>query len=104
MNKIKALLVAGTFGLMAALPQTAAAGSEAKIFRYESTENYCPAGLQPVSISGTICCGVPNQNMSYQQAKAHPVAKKRVQRKVVQRTVYRSRVDCPIGTKGCTFD
>ncbi len=22
--------------------------------------NYCPAGLQPVSVGGVICCGTPN--------------------------------------------
>lgn len=27
---------------------------------YPTKNNYCPAGLQPVTIGGEICCGVPN--------------------------------------------
>jgi len=102
MLKINGLLTAATFGLMAALPQTAAAG-EAKIYPYQTSVNYCPAGLQPVTISGVICCGVPNQHVSYQSMKAHPVAQKKVHRKVHHAT-YSARAHCPVGTKGCTYD
>ena len=41
MLKINGLLIAATFGLMAALPQTAAAG-EVKIYPYHTSVNYCP--------------------------------------------------------------
>lgn len=69
-----------------------------KVYAYHSQHNFCPAGLQPVTIDGTICCGTPNQGISYQQALAHPV-KKRIRhvRKVRQSS-------CPVGTKGCTFN
>ncbi|WP_299045461.1 hypothetical protein [uncultured Tateyamaria sp.] len=68
-----------------------------KIYAYHSQHNFCPAGLQPVTMDGTICCGRPNQGISYQQALAHSVAKKRHVRRVKQSS-------CPVGTKGCTFD
>ncbi len=70
-----------------------------RVYAYKSHANYCPAGLQPVTISGVICCGTPNQKMSYQQMLAHPAGKKRQ-----VRHVRRARANCEIGTKGCTFD
>ncbi|OWU85099.1 hypothetical protein ATO6_08615 [Oceanicola sp. 22II-s10i] len=39
--------------------------------------NYCPAGLQPIVIGGVICCGVPNQTVSYEYMKQHPVQTRR---------------------------
>lgn len=101
MLKFNGMLMAAALGLITVLPQTAAAG-EAKVYPYATSENYCPAGHQPVTINGVICCGTPNQHISYQSAMAHPVAKKKVH-KVTHRT-YRARSNCPIGTKGCTFD
>ncbi len=68
-----------------------------RIYAFQSHENYCPEGLQPVSISGTICCGTPNQEITYQQVMAHAAAKKR-------HSARSSRANCPVGTKGCTFD
>ena len=67
-----------------------------KVYAYPSKENYCPAGLQPVTISGVICCGTPNQTMTYQQVMAHPVVKKK-------RHVHKVRhvENCPEGVKGC---
>lgn len=32
---------------------------------YSSGANYCPAGLQPVTLGGVICCGVPNTSEAY---------------------------------------
>lgn len=69
-----------------------------KIYPHHSQHNFCPAGLQPVTISGVICCGTPNQSMSYQQALSHPVKKK--VRKV--HYVRRATQSCPVGTKGCS--
>ena len=89
---VKVITAAAVFGLIgtgAALAQDAP-----KIYAFHSKHNYCPAGLQPVTMDGTICCGQPNQSISYQQALAHAAAKKRR----VQ------RASCPVGTKECTFD
>lgn len=70
-----------------------------RVYPVSGVENYCPEGLQPVSISGVICCGTPNQQMSYQHAlmTGHP-------KRARTHRVRSSRASCPIGTKGCTFD
>lgn len=92
---VTASLSALIFGAGVAVAEGTSAGP--KIFPYKTSENYCPAGLQPVTISGVICCGVPNTKMSYQHALAHGTKKKRVHRAS-------SRADCPVGEKGCTFN
>lgn len=81
--------------ILATLAAPAMAQS-AKVYAYESQANYCPAGLQPVTISGVICCGQPNQAQSYQQALRHPVTK--VRHQTYSAT---SQLNCPEGTKGC---
>lgn len=81
--------------LLAALPAHA---MDAKIYPYHARANYCPAGLQPVQIDGVICCGTPNQSISYSQAMAHPVARKKVVRASARKLV------CPIGEKGCFYE
>ena len=68
---------------------------DAKIYPYASKHNFCPAGLQPVTIAGAICCGTPNQSHSYQSMMQHPVSHKRTPR------VSATRYDCPPGVKGC---
>ena len=96
--RIKTVLTAG-FGLMmmGAIPAMA---MDAKIYPYHG-KNFCPAGLQPVTISGVICCGVPNQEISYKHALATPAPRK----KVVRHTHYKPKQSsCPVGTKGCTYD
>ncbi len=101
MNKFNGLVIAAALGMLSVLPQVASA--ETKIYPYKTSENYCPTGFQPVSINGVICCGKPNQNMSYQSAMAHPVSKKKVHKvRHTQRKTYQSH--CEVGTKGCTFD
>lgn len=85
-------------GLMLTTLMPGQAAAEAKIYPYAASANYCPAGLQPITISGVICCGTPNQHMSYQQALAHPV-KKRHKARYVHRS---ARPSCQPGTKGCT--
>ncbi|WP_299282653.1 hypothetical protein [uncultured Tateyamaria sp.] len=92
---ITAAAVLTVMGTVSALAQQTAGP---KIYAYHSSHNFCPAGLQPVTMDGTICCGKPNQGISYQQALAHPVAKKRHVHRV------RKQSSCPVGTKGCTFD
>lgn len=93
-HTLTAAAVLSTLGAGAVLAQEA---TGPRIYAYH-TANYCPTGLQPVTINGTTCCGVPNQTMSYKHALAHPVAKKRHVHRVAKRS------SCPVGTKGCTFD
>jgi hypothetical protein len=88
-------------GLMMATLVPAQVSAEAKIYPYHGA-NFCPAGLQPVSVGGVICCGSPNQHISYRQALAHPVKKHRHARK--HRPVYSAKAHCPAGTKGCSHD
>jgi len=108
MYKFNGLAIIAAVGLMGSLPQ--AAQAEVKIYPYASSQNYCPAGLQPVSINGVICCGTPNTHTSYQSAMSHPAVHKKPRRVThkVQRTVRHkprpARAHCAIGTKGCTFD
>lgn len=63
---------------------------ETPIYAYNGSTNYCPAGFQPISISGVICCGQPNQAQSYQSMFTQASSSPR-----------RSRVVCPVGEKGC---
>ncbi len=85
-------------GLMLTTLMPAQVAAEAKIYPYHGA-NYCPAGYQPIVISGVICCGQPNQHMSYQQVMAHPVAKKK--HRVKKHHVRSARPSCQPGTKGC---
>lgn len=59
-----------------------AAGAEvhpAPVWAFNPThENFCPAGLQPVTLDGTICCGTPNRSASYVEVKRHPVVRRHV--------------------------
>ena len=72
-----------------------------RVYAYESGANYCPTGLQPVSLNGVICCGQPNQEKSYQQVKAHPVRKKIHHYSHKPQRSARAHLDCPVGVKGC---
>jgi len=94
---IAAAAAVTAFGAVSAMAQ---GHTGPKIYSYHSSHNFCPAGLQPVTMDGTICCGRPNQSISYQQALAHPVAKK----KRIKRVRHVRRSNCPVGTKGCTYD
>ncbi|CUH67669.1 hypothetical protein TG4357_03140 [Thalassovita gelatinovora] len=77
--------------LAALLP--AAAQAEPRIYAYDSPANYCPQGLQPIQINGVICCGTPNQPVSYQSM---------MRENSTRRSTYRaSRAICPEGQKGC---
>ena len=93
----KVMTAAAAFVVLGAGVALAQGQGGPKIYAYHSQHNFCPAGLQPVTMDGTICCGRPNQGISYQQALAHAAAKKRHVRRVKQSS-------CPVGTKGCTFD
>ena len=106
MSKFNTLALVAALGLISAAPQ--AVQAEVKIYPYATSENYCPAGLRPVSINGVICCGKPNTHTSYQSVMSHPVAKKK-HHKAVHKThrtprKHRAKAQCQVGTKGCTFD
>jgi hypothetical protein len=70
------------------------------VYPVHTKSNYCPAGLQPVTISGSISCGAPNTAVTYRQMMTHPQTV-RVQKK--RSAYHRSAVpSCAVGTKGCT--
>jgi hypothetical protein len=95
--RLPTALIVGA-SMMGAVLLPAQASAEAKVYPYASKANYCPAGLQPVTISGVICCGTPNQHMSYQQVKAQPVQKRH---KAHYHTPRRATYSCLPGEKGC---
>ncbi len=66
------------------------------VFAYATSQNNCPAGLQPIVLGGVICCGTPNQSISYQAAMAHPVQRARTRH--VRRV---ADPYCPESMKGC---
>lgn len=84
-------------GLALAVLATPGFAEGPRVYAYESGANYCPTGLQPVSLNGVIYCGQPNQAQSYQQVMVHPVRKKIHQ----TRRSARAHLDCPAGAKGC---
>ena len=76
-------------------------GQPGKVYPVPSKSNFCPNGLQPVTISGVISCGSPNQAMTYQQMLSHPKAVRVKRRSTV--TYHRSaRPSCAVGAKGCS--
>jgi len=88
-------------GLMAATLAPTMGAAEAKIYPYHGA-NYCPAGLQPVTISGVICCGTPNQHHTYSQVMANPTHKKKRHKPHRIHRPYSAKAHCPAGTKGCS--
>ncbi len=87
-------------GLALAVLATPGLAEGPRVYAYQSGANYCPTGLQPVSLNGVICCGQPNQAQSYQQVMAHPVRKKIRHHRATQVSA-RAHLDCPVGAKGC---
>ncbi|MGH1355546.1 MAG: hypothetical protein ACRBBS_10760 [Thalassovita sp.] len=92
MTKLHKAMLASVLAIGAATPALA---NGPAIYPYASKANYCPGGLQPISINGVICCGTPNQSMTYQQATSAPVT-----RRYSRPAPVRSAV-CPEGQKGC---
>ncbi|SDI51189.1 hypothetical protein [Lutimaribacter saemankumensis] len=92
--KFKSVFTAIAITLAAAVPASA---TEAKTYPYHAKENHCPSGLQPIVMAGVICCGTPNQPMTYSQMQAHPAG----YRKTVERSG--RRMVCPAGEKGCFY-
>jgi len=99
--RVATALIAGA-GLFLAVSAPGNVSAQTKIYAYPSGANYCPAGLQPITISGVICCGTPNQTMTYGQVKAHPAP--RPQRKRVVAPRRSARAHCLVGAKGCSYD
>jgi len=70
------------------------ADREAVVYPYATAHNYCPEGLQPVTVTGVISCGRPTADVpSYQHVKMHGS-----RRHVARR---HKSSECPIGEKGC---
>jgi hypothetical protein len=92
------LAVGAALALFSTAPALA---GEANVYRYQakSSENYCPSGLQPVTVDGSFGCGVPNHAQTYQQAMRHP-AQRGTQHHNVQR--YSALPNCLEGSKGCS--
>ncbi|MEM7520509.1 MAG: hypothetical protein AAF307_05675 [Pseudomonadota bacterium] len=77
---------------------------ETMIYPHHSKQNFCPAGLQPVTISGVISCGNPNKAVSYQQMLRHPKpARVHKPARAKKKTYHRSaHPTCTPGLKGCS--
>lgn len=58
------------------------------IHPYPASANYCPTGLQPVTIGGVVCCGTPTTSETYYNRAG-----------TSKRRAYSS--SCPAGVKGC---
>lgn len=86
------------FTAIIALTLPLSAQAEPRVYPYDGIANYCPAGQQPVTMNGVICCGVPNQSVSYQSVMRHGGSSKRA---VPVSTAKSSDVVCPEGQKGC---
>ncbi len=84
-----------TMGLCVAVMSTSTTqAGEVMIYPYVTSENYCPANLQPVAVMGEISCGQPNTHVTYQQMMRHQQRGKTKRRSNAQ-------TYCPVGTKGC---
>ena len=94
MTKLLKPILASVLVVGAAVPALA---NGPAIYPYATTANYCPGGLQPISINGVICCGTPNQSMTYQQATSAPVVRTYSRPAPVRDDV------CPEGQKGCNY-
>lgn len=56
---------------------------------YPASANYCPQGLQPITMGGVICCGTPTTSETYYNRAG---GKKR----------HSHTMSCPPGQKGCS--
>lgn len=84
-------------------PRTVVVGKSAPspVYSYRAGANYCPAGLEPVSIAGEVSCGTPNQPRTYQQMLAHPKPAPTRHRSARPKSYYQSSA-CGVGMKGCS--
>ena len=77
---------------LAAALIAAPALADPKVYVVENNENYCLAGLQPITMNGVISCGQPNQPQTYQQVKRHSLTR---------HDTHRAARTCAEGEKGC---
>lgn len=68
--------------------------SDMLIYAYPG-ENNCPAGLQPITVGGVVCCGSPNTTGTYYNRASAP--KKRVYQS------HAPRAYAPAGQKGVIY-
>ncbi|MEQ8897345.1 MAG: hypothetical protein RID23_09645 [Roseovarius sp.] len=87
--RISLSLTAAALAALTALPAMA---DGPRLYAVPTTANYCPAGLQPITINGAICCGQPNTNVTWNEMKRQPV---------YRAASYTRSYDCPVGSKGC---
>ena len=85
--RISATLAAAALATLTALPALA---DGMRVYPVPTSVNYCPPGLQPITLNGVICCGQPNTNVTWYDMKRHPVRK-----------TYTRSYNCPEGEKGC---
>jgi hypothetical protein len=83
--------------LLAAVIAAPAAAEGPRIYAYDAGANYCPSGLQPITMNGVICCGKPNQSQSYQHVMRHPVQKSHAE----SGRHSHAADTCAEGVKGC---
>ncbi len=81
---------------VAVVPKTS---TPTKVYPVPSKSNFCPQGLQPVTISGVISCGSPTTTVTYNQMLAHPKPA-RAKRHVTYH--HSARPTCTPGLKGCS--
>lgn len=82
---------------LAAVGLAGAAQAEGpKVYAYSGVPNLCPNNTQPITINGIICCGTPNQTMTYQQVKGGWAPRASTQSRG-------KRMVCPEGEKGCYY-
>ncbi|WP_319826293.1 hypothetical protein [Thalassovita sp.] len=72
-----------------------------RVYAYSGVANYCPNGQQPITVNGVICCGTPNQPLTYQQAKGDWVA---MRASVPGAQPKGQSMVCPEGEKGCRYE
>ncbi|WP_226782516.1 hypothetical protein [Oceaniglobus trochenteri] len=93
---LKLKFAAGMGLVIGAMAPGVALAQDAAIYAYP-TANYCPAGLQPVTIGGVICCGTPTRHQSYARMMQHPVKKRAHKVRRVQREYIPTQKGIPTG-------
>ncbi len=89
--------------LVAAMAATAlpAVADTMKYYPYPTHVNYCPAGLQPISMGGVICCGKPNTHVTYREMMRHPAPATHTHYVALDKGEVTPSHVCEEGEKGC---
>ncbi|SPJ25316.1 hypothetical protein [Palleronia abyssalis] len=87
---MKRTVIAAAVGLAGLAAPALAEVHPPAVFAYTTHENYCPNGLQPVTINGIVSCGTPNQPITYRQVMTHPVQRTHPPRKAMRSHYQRS--------------